>query len=240
MGYLQFGSIRPAVFAAALALLPVQGWASLLDQEYAPETFAFLTQFNARRTAQTFTAGHSGRLFAIEVGISQLDSQGNLVVEIHNSLEAGTIQDPMSIIGTTSIPLTSVPSSRPGGTGPEFVPINLSQLNIHVTAGHEYAIVLHRDYPETYLGGNGAVWVGGISNVQGDYLGGQSYFFDPAGDRFTRDGNIITVPDRWIAFSPDSDFAFRTYVVPEPSCLSLGVLIVGIGGIVWRSKHFAG
>ena len=208
---------------------------SAIDQQYAPGTLAYFTQFNARRTAQAFTAGRSGLLSGVEVNISQLDPQGNLVVEIHDTLTEGPITYPMTILGSTSIPLSGVPSSSRGGTGPAFVVVDLSHLDIRVAAGHQYALALHRDRGDVYGGEFGVAWFGGIASEHGDYAGGVAFGFGPAGEYFDGNGNTFFLPDRW-GSAPEIDFGFRTYVVPEPSSLVILKWLMAITGVLVRSK----
>jgi hypothetical protein len=229
------GLLVSLVLAAVFAICVGQARSATVDQEYAPATLTVFTQFNAARMAQAFTAGRSGLLTGVDVNISQLDPQGNLIVEIHDTLMEGPITYPMSILGSVSIPLSDVPSSSPGGTGPAFVAIDLSHLYLYVSAGHQYALALHRDHGDLHGGQFGVAWFGGRADEHGDYPGGTAFAFGPAGDFFDHNGNTFYLPDRWGA-APQVDFAFRTYVVPEPSSLVVGAWSIGIAGLRLRTR----
>lgn len=223
------------VLAAILAICVSQARSANVDQEYSPGTLSVFTQFSTARMAQAFTAGRSGLLTGVDVHISKLDPRGNLIIEIHDALMEGPITYPMMILGIASIPLSDVPSSSPGGTGPAFVAIDLSHLNVQVSAGHQYALALHRDQGDLYGGQFGIAWFGGNADEHGDYPGGAAFAFGPAGEFFDHNGNTFFLPDRWDA-APQIDFAFRTYVVPEPSSLVMGAWCIGIVRLTLRTR----
>lgn len=156
--------------------------------------------------AQSFTAGVTGTLAGIDVYVrrNSTDLTGqNLVAEIFSA----TANAPSgSALGSVSVPESSVPISF------AMLNIDLSSLNIPVTTGNQFAIVLHDDNKANQSTAFG--W-----GIGGAYSGGaRSYDIG---------GGFLVQSD---------DFLFKTYVtVPEAS--SAVLLIAGITGLAMLRKR---
>ena len=220
-------------FTFAASAQAVRG--NILDQEYAPSDPG-LNQRVGHRRAQVFTAGATGLITSVEALISQTRPVGQLTVEIQTGVTEGPITSPMTILGSTSLPISSLPSASAGGTGPQFVSIDMASLNVSLTAGNQYALVLHTDQPP--VGGVDHVqWLGGLVGEQPDYARGRALNFFPAGEYFDINGNSFFLPDRWSPNPQLNDYAFRTYAVPEPSTLALASLGVVLAATLVRARR---
>lgn len=195
--------------ASALSAFPI------LDQESGPA--GHFNQFNELPFAQTFVVGLPGQLESVEVYVSQLNPVGNLLVSIY-AIANGEPPFPGSEppLATASIPVSALPSSSAGGTGPEFVWIDLD-VPLPVLPGEELVLVLQKD-SGGQNGAAGIVWFGN----SGSYPLGEAWRFDPGGPVFCTDPPCIPPiePPSWQLLGGTGDFAFRTYV-PEPSAALL-------------------
>jgi hypothetical protein len=226
---------------AAGAALPVM--ATQIDQFYAPSSFycgySFLSRQGSIRdwSGQTFTAGLTGQLTQIDLPIWQDPAYNTgLTLDIFsfNGTSLGTL------LGSVTIPSTSVPDGQPNGdafppqgSNPFALSVALSGLGINVTSGNMYAIAASATalYPAGE-GGNGILWLG--SDVQGpdNYTSGNEFF--------TYSDSIDSTSDL-AHFSATADLGFKTYVAPVPEPSSLTLLALG-GAVVLRilrKRHLA-
>jgi hypothetical protein len=129
-------------------------------------------------------------------------------------------------LASGTIPLSALPSSAVGGTGPAFVWIDLVPP-IPVLADERLVLVVQADAGGAVAGR--LVWFGN----PGSYAGGEAWRFDPGGFVVCASGPPCVpgdVPPSWKRQNEpaDFDFAFRTYL-PEPT---LGLMVtVGVAAI---------
>ncbi len=198
-----------AFHASALSAQP------RLDQESGPA--GQFNQFNEIPRAQTFVVGLPGQLESVEVYVSQLNPVGNLLVSIY-AVANGEPPFPASELplATASIPVSALPSSSQGGTGPEFVWIDL-HVPLPVLPGEELVLMLQKDSG----GQGGAAGIAWFGNA-GSYPLGEAWRFDLGGPVICADPPCIppSEPPSWKLLGGTGDFAFRTYV-PEPSAALL-------------------
>jgi hypothetical protein len=215
---------------------PVQS-ATVTDQDF---LFGFnhSNQFNERSFAQTFTVGVSGQLQQIDLILSQLNPVGNLIIEIQSTINGMPAADAPITLATTLIPLSTLPSSSAGGSGPGVVGIDWSFANLLVEAGDELAIVLRKD-----SGGDspifGASWFGNRST--------EDLYTDGAGWQLRKTGTecegLVTpasgpIPEGtdcqfvWDSASTH-DYAFRTYVSAVPLPATVWLLASALAALGW-------
>ncbi len=214
--------------------------ATVIDQDFLVDRNSF-NQFNETPVAQTFTVGISGQLRGIDLVLSQLDPNGNLIVNIQNTVNGVPAIDNLNIFASTSIPLSQIPSSSPGGTGPGLVNIDLSSFNIVVDDGDELAVVIYKDQGGL-ISQWGICWYGS-SAPNPTYSGGAGWYLTGLGDG----GGIILFGDsnpypnsgdlEWVYSSTD-DYVFRTYVSTVPIPAAGWLLLSGLVGIIGFKKKF--
>ena len=177
-----------------LALIAVVGLAAspaaaagTLDQSQT-DTGGFQAGAEAVQSpGQTFTAGITGTLDQVDVFIFNFGpATAPLTVEIRNA--TGDLPG-TTVLASTSLASSSVPTSL------SWVSATFNPGTV-VTAGTQYAIVLRSSTPppSTAYG-----WRGSSSNVY------------PGGRAAVGDGNAAN----WSPTGADSDWAFKTYVIPS-------------------------
>ncbi|NBH10363.1 DUF11 domain-containing protein [Amycolatopsis sp. SID8362] len=146
-------SSMTAVFLALVT--PGIAHAETLDQRQEDSQGVVYSITQTSPAAQTFTSAITGTLNRVDLYLSRLSSAHDMTMEIRSVTADGA---PADVLSTYTVPIGSVPAF-PGG----WVPVALNQA---VTAGTQYAIVLH--------GGdsNPAQWHGAKNNP---YLGGGSW-----------------------------------------------------------------
>jgi hypothetical protein len=166
-------------------LLPGIASAAVLDQSYAPPSFADGYSFLNRQGSipdweiQTFTAGLTGRLTEVDLPIWQDPAYNTgLTVDVFtfNGSQLG------GLLGTLTLP--SVPDGQGGGVAfptpgadPFAINLDIASLGINVVAGQGYAIAASATalYPAG-VGGNGILWLGSDPNGGVDnYPGGGEF-----------------------------------------------------------------
>jgi hypothetical protein len=180
------------VLTAALCIaLPAEAAAGTLDQSQTADD-AFVAVDDDNCVGQTFTPAITGRLDQVDLLVSRTSNVGDdLHVKIRtlsNGVPTGDFTDPIAgeIVSSQNVPLDVA----------DWVSVPLTSGSAPSSAGTQYAIVLcaYHASPGAY------VWRRGVGNP---YPGGQAM-------------GSTDVPffAQWGA-DPDSDFAFKTYVVPD-------------------------
>jgi hypothetical protein len=116
-----------------LALAPAAAFAGDLDQQQTNDAGGTVTINSMQSLAQTITAGKSGQLDQVDMGISKSGAPGSLTVELRN-VAAGA--PGAQVLAGTSVPGSSVSTTL------GFVPVHFSVPGA-VTAGTQYAIVAY-------------------------------------------------------------------------------------------------
>jgi len=199
----------------------------VLDQAHEP-ALAGGVQFNESPRAQTLVAGVSGQLTRVELEISQLDPAGNLTVSIY-ALPDGIDGATSVLLASESIPVANLPSSSPGGTGPDWVRFEFDPP-ASIAAGDELAIIARRD-----MGGSGGT--GGIfwRHALDAYPAGDEWRYDAGGVAVCIPEEICPpfIEAEWVkpeGYNPATgefepyDLAFRTWVENGVSVPTLGPL----------------
>lgn len=227
--------LRDLVGLASLIALCAAARADVVDQAYVPSPSNAGTVITwslddgvPAWLAQSFTAGLSGQLTAVDLAVwGWATPQQDLRLQVHevDGLTVG------SLLGTAIVPAAAIPVNAFGaafpepGNDPVALRVDLSHLGIHVAAGSTYALAVS-------AGGRHPAGAGDIdwlfTQEPGDhYPGGRGMFgystslqsgqlMDPL--FYTPPGNFV-------------DLGFRTYVsaVPEGSTAqlaALGLLVV--------------
>jgi hypothetical protein len=177
--------------AAASLLVPNPARAGTLDQQQPTVAPMALNAHSTQSVAQTFTAGLSGKLDQVDLN---LNMSGSPPVPLTVDLRDVSGGLPGNAILASQSVLSSGVVAFPGSGWVSFV----FSTPAPVTAGAQYAIVAHSAavFPETYA------WSQGMGTDP--YAGGSAYLASPP-----------TAPWMPVPIGPP-DFAFKTYVVPQP------------------------
>jgi hypothetical protein len=159
--------------------------------------------------AQTFQVGLSGTLGEVDVYMRRFPTSGiggNMIFEIRRQTASGVPSD-VSSDSLLSIP---IPSAR-FSTSLGFLPIDVSSVNLHVSAGDKLAIVFHADVNTP---SNVAYqWLGQNNNP---YLNGNSLEEVVGNHSWGNEG------------LPNADLGFETYMfVPVPEPVHIPVYVIG-------------
>jgi hypothetical protein len=178
------------VACLALALAPGAALADTLDQQQPAGTSDARVE-SGESLAQTFTAGLTGGLDRVELGLGADGSGANLPLTVEIRDVSGGSPGP-AVLATASVPPSAV------GLTDSWVPIGFATA-VPVTAGTQYAIVAY-------------------SSVDNAHSYFWALEFDdpyPAGANFFQ---TVTPPNgTWTLTALDGDQAFKTYVeVPAP------------------------
>ncbi|HEY7266472.1 MAG TPA: choice-of-anchor R domain-containing protein [Solirubrobacterales bacterium] len=176
----------------ASLLVPNLAMAGTLDQEQPTVAPMALNAHSTQSVAQTFTAGLSGKLDQVDLN---LNMSGSPPVPVIVDLRDASGGLPGSAILASQNVLSSDVVAFPGSGWVSFV----FPTPAPVTAGTQYAIVAHSAavFPETYA------WSQGVGTDP--YSRGAAYLASPP-----------TAPWMPVPIGPP-DFAFKTYVVPQPT-----------------------
>jgi hypothetical protein len=182
-----------AALVLALTGLPAAAHATgTLDQQQteisAGVAFAILSgPSGTQSVAQTFTAGISGGLDQVDVGVFEIFATSPLSVEIRTVDGAGA--PTATVLTSAVVPASTVPSVP---NGPVFVAVPFA-LPAPVVAGTQYAIVIYSADPVGYA------WSSTGSSIGDVYAGGKAW---------VAQGSPPTT-----SWSPTSeDLGFKTYV----------------------------
>ena len=212
----------PALLWAVASLAPTTLEAApIVDQSYdavADGSSGGINVESDQQLAQTFTVGVTGTLVTVEVQArvsTVFPPGGDLLLDIRPTVDGVPVEDDSLALASVAVPVADVPPFVPW-TG-NFVSVDLSPFSVHVTAGEVLAIVLRQSGTGSYI------WLSQVEPEGVTYAKGAGFSrrFDPS----------------WGRLIPETDFGFRTSVVPEPATLALiGLGLVGIGAMRRRKQ----
>jgi hypothetical protein len=182
------GALAAVIAACSLgALIPASAVAGSLDQQQTDVSGLSFGIYSSESLAQTFKAGVTGKIDEVDLFLRKFGGPTDPInVEVRDATSSGAGG---TVLASQSVPAATVPAF-PGA----FLTITFT-TPAPVTAGTLYAIVAS------------------TSQASVDYAwtssGGDSY----------ADGAAFSSPSAtgpWTAFDPPTDFAFRTYAIPNP------------------------
>jgi hypothetical protein len=177
-------------WGAACLLAPATALAGTLDQQQGDDTGGCQFVESAHSIGQTFTAGFSGGLDQVDLGLTRcLGSAPTAYLSVELRDVSGGVPGGM-ILASNSLPASAI------SLNPVFVPVNFSPP-APVVAGSHYAVVAY----SANAPGNGWGWTAGVT--VNPYAGGDPFF------------TANTPPSGGWMPGP-RDLAFKTYVVPAP------------------------
>lgn len=167
--------------------------------------------------AQTFTAGLSGLLDHIEVGVWEFEQ--SRTVETRDTI--GGIPG-SNILGSVYVPV---------GFTWGWNSIDFLSQNITISAGNMYSIVLWNSAWPITLGGPSVKWWGGTSGIPDPYPGGE--FLQYTGSTWV---GLMVGPEYL-----EADMQFRTYVetgpvIPAPGAIVLASIAATVVGWLRRRR----
>lgn len=196
--------LTPVAIAAALAVAaaaPPACAAPVIDQQQVVYDIGFTFTDGTFPQGQSFTAGMSGKLTRIDLlSNGQRTLSNDVTFEVREGDGVGG-----TLLGTMSLTIGPATNYADLGLYTWVDAIDLSSLNIFVSAGSQYTFLVDdNSYPYFMRG-----FIGSLTNP---YAGGQAYFGPAYGEQ------------------PQWDLSFRTYVeegvaqIPEPPALVLSAL----------------
>jgi hypothetical protein len=196
--------------------LPLSTHASpVLDQNHTITSSIGETPSDAQEAAQTFTIGITGTLAQIDVLLGRFGfASGDAQFTVYSTASGF----PSGNLGAVAISAASVPT-----TGPIYIPVDLTSLNIAVTTNDVLAFGIKNT-------GSGPYLMPYVSPPPPTYSGG-------SGVRRT----LSVPPGPWQTYTPERDFGFRTYVEPTAPIATPGDFnddgtIDAADYIVWRKN----
>lgn len=200
-----------------LAIISEPTWGTLiLDQSYVPSTTqgSVISEPESIQ-AQTFTVGVGGQLAQVDLFVHIFASSGadDLPDENLEFMVLGTDSEGVPQI-TETLATVSMPASKLPTNFFDFISIDLAPFDIILAVDDILALALRTDYiPEPGMISPGYSWL--ISG--GDpYPGGNMFFSSNFGKTFDPTGQP----------TGSSDLGFRTFMIDEPSTISLIALSV--------------
>jgi hypothetical protein len=167
---------------------------------------------NSRKLAQTFTPGLTEVLTFVDLGISGINTPGDLNVSITRTVSGMPSFAPADVLATVVAPEGSITAG--------WNRIDFEQEDLTLNEGEVYSILLEAGESQTFIRwhwyGDGTAYEnGGIYTYQAigqtyQWWEGPAPYWDPA------------------------DSAFRTYMVPEPTALVLAA--AGLAAIGRRRR----
>ena len=194
MEIVNFRSVQSAVFAILLAMIVIAKVdAEVLDQshDFPPDQEGTIRSDIDR--VQTFTVGVTGTLTRIELRARRFtdSTSAPLIIDIRNT-SSGVPEEPNSpVLATTTASAGSIPLGSISNA--PFTSFDLSTASLDVSSGDVLAIVLRSTDQYEWMKDNSAGYSGGSEFIRS------------------------TISPTWTVGELDDDFAFQTFVVPEPS-----------------------
>lgn len=220
------------------ALLACAGiHAQVVDQSYTPGPFhtaaVLSNSFEGRPfwLAQSFTAGVSGRLSAVDLALRRdALAEDDLVLQVFE-INGQTLG---ALLGSAAIPFADIPVV-PQLPGPAIdllgTHVDLSQPGISVVSGSTYALAVSALNPAAGAPAEPVVlWLGDISGSIDNYPGGRmSYTY----------ANMLAPGDFLFPPFPLADLGFRTFVSAVPETPTAGLALVGLALVLARRRSTA-
>jgi hypothetical protein len=212
--------------------------AQVVDQDYTPSPLrvgaVVNTSFEGRPIwlAQSFTAGLSGQLSAVDLAIWRDAGVGdNLLLRVFeiNGQTLGTL------LGSAPIAVADVPVGLDGsgfpapGTDLLATHVDLSQLGVPVVSGSTYALAVSALNPTA---GNPS---DPIVQWLGDLLPGSIDYY-PGGQMAYTSASMLEPGDVLFAPFPLSDLGFRTFVSTVPEAPTAGLALVGLALVLVQRR----
>lgn len=215
-------AVLSLMLATAASLLTLKVSASeILDASTVETMRVVSTNFSdTYYTAQTFTAGFSGKLTRVDIGVFRWSGMSvNARFEIRTTLDGLPNDDAVGLLATHVIPYNQLPIRRTADP-PPLLSIDLSAVGVSVKVGDMLAIICKHD-PEFANSEIPEVWL--TRNSQ--YSGG-SMVIKGAGEA-------------WRIVDSQQDLQFRTFItpVPEPSSLALCAFFTALVGLQRRLRR---
>jgi hypothetical protein len=203
------------MLAALSALAGSANGTPVLDQNHIITSSIADTPSDAQEVGQTFTVGITGTLTQIDVLLGRFGfASGDAQLTVYSTASGF----PSTSLGFVSIPAASVPTSSP-----TYIPVDLTSLNIPVTASDVLSFAVKNT-------GSGPYLMPYVSPPPPTYSGG-------SGVRRT----LSVPPGPWQNYSPERDFGFRNYVEPAaaglPGDFNDDGTVDAADYVTWR-KHF--
>ena len=185
------------IFVSQLAIVMTivcPGFAApVLDQDHTITSSLADTPSDAQEVGQTFTVGVTGTLSQVSVLLGRFPfASGDARLTIYSTTAGGF---PDASLGFVTISAAAVPTS------PEYVPVDLTSLNISIAENDVLAFGVKNT-------GSGPYLMPSASPPPATYGGGH-------GVRRT----LSVPPGPWQLYVPERDFGFRTYVEPAVAML---------------------
>jgi len=181
---------------------------------------------------QTITAGKEGVLDSIWFAVlASPPLSDNLKLSI---VDGDYILGSRSLVGTITLPLSSLPTSTPAH--PAY-PFDVSAFQYHVSPGQKYSVLLESESSALFSGDAlfGMGFMDMVTNQDGSVEAGNVYSTGYQG------GDLAVTVDG-VPFQTDYDLMFSSYIrisdaVPEPATWAMMTLGFGaIGGVLRRRK----
>lgn len=201
--------MKTRVILLGLLLGATTGATQTVDQSYDPAEWQVSYGVSGTHTrAQTFTVGRDGQLVGIDIYSPRMGAE-LLYWDLRPTDSGVPAASRLDALASGSVLASTLPSPT------SFHYFDLTAFNLGVTTGQVYAITL---------------W-GASGNTVGSFSGTTNNGY-AGGAAFTGETGVTTA---WSELA-DTDFKFRTHVIPEPSTYALALGIAALGLAVWRRR----